>query len=146
MAKYIKAQISTEMLVLIGILLLGFGVVLYYEWTQSAENLNKMNSYYTDLLSSTLASNIDTVENMGVGASNTVKISIPEAVSEMDFINSGKGGEVVLKVKTAEGISEITRPVGARFKQTYNYTFDGATVLYIKIENTGEGISIEKVE
>lgn len=146
-----KGQTSMELLIYVGIALVILGYIFVFLYPQSNRSINRMSSYYADLLSSTLASNVNSVWNLGAGSEYIMRLNIQKGVESISFNNSGNGGEVTVVFKNEGKTTDIVKPVGAKFCSNVNGNpiVIGATgTMYLKISNDENSncVDIKKME
>jgi len=151
--KTIKGQTSMELMIYVGIALVILGYIFIFLYPQSNRSINEMSSYYADLLASTLASNVNSVQNLGAGSEYTMRLSVQKGVEGIFFNNSGIGGEVTVVFNNQGKIVDIVKPVGATFCNggTNGISLSAANMtstMYVKISNDAEKncIHITKLE
>ena len=141
-----KGQVSTELLVLIGGFLIILAAVGYLGW-KSNSTLSEIKSYHADMLAASLASQVNSIHNLGTGAESFVKVSVPATVSKIEFRNVGTGGEVVVTtVSGGNESAEIAKPVETHFDNPQSYSFNTSMVVRFKLSATPTGVNVQKQE
>jgi len=143
-----KGQTSMELMVYVGVALLILGYVFVFLYPQSNRSINEMNSYYADLLASSLASNINSVYSLGSGSEYTVRLNIQKGVSKVEVTSQGNGGEVTVKFVDNGKTVDVVKPFGAKLCDSF--TFDPKTTGNIRLRissvDSNGGDSCVKIE
>ena len=108
---FIKAQVSTELLIIIGAILVIFIPLLLTVYFKTTEANETLASLQIEISASRLANLINSIGNLGEGSSIRTEIFIPQNVKKIDIHSLGRGGEVVFKVSKQTGDSEIVEIV-----------------------------------
>ncbi len=102
-----KAQISIELMVMIAAILVIFIPLLlsvYFKTNESNEQLFQVQS---ELMSTRLSNLINAVGNLGQNSSLRAEIFVPNNVKLIELNNLGRGGEVLVKISTSSGDTDI---------------------------------------
>ena len=146
-----KGQVSTELLVIVGLVLLIFIPLLVLVYFKANEASEQIATYQAELLVFRIAYLANSVGSLGTETTMYTDLYIPQNVIELKTATVGGGGEVSLKITTVEGESEIveivkypvsnpgTLAVGpaygwARFKITSTYDEGGRGTIEITRE------------
>ncbi|MFH1249236.1 MAG: hypothetical protein V1660_03720 [archaeon] len=97
-----KAQISFEYLLMVGLIILLLGPVFYYSFSTSVQTI-KMNE--ADNLVKSVANTADTLYSLGIGSQDTIQVKVPGGVRNITI--SGK--EIVLTLSIFNGNSQISQ-------------------------------------
>ncbi|MDD5337624.1 MAG: hypothetical protein PHS02_04025 [Candidatus ainarchaeum sp.] len=103
-----KGQVSTELLVVIGFVVLLFIpliMVVYYKTNELNRDIGGMQSR---LLTSKLAFIANSLGYLGSGNSLKSEFSLPEGVRTLEFNTLGNGGEVRITLADGSQISQVT--------------------------------------
>jgi type II secretory pathway pseudopilin PulG len=106
-----KGQVSTELLIIIGIVLLIFVPLLVMVYFKTNEANTQIGSYQTELAVFRLAYLANSVGSLGTNSSITTDVYIPPGVTNISTRKIGNGGEVLFKVQTPAGESEVVEIV-----------------------------------
>jgi len=106
-----KGQVSTELLIIVGVVLLIFIPMLILVYVKTGDANNDIASYQAELAVTRLAYLADSVGSLGSNASVNADIYIPPSVTSITTRTVGRGGEVVFTVQTPAGESEIAEVV-----------------------------------
>ena len=112
-----KGQVSTELLIIVGLVLLVFIpllVLVYFKATEAGEELA---AYQAELLVFRLAYLSNSVGSLGTDTSISTDLYIPRNIVYLKTRKINKGGEVMLKLVTADGESEIVEVVKYPFAE-----------------------------
>ncbi len=148
-----KGQTSTELLIYVGVALIILGYIFLFLYPQANRDIKQMNSYYADLLTSTLSSNINSVWNLGVGSEYIMHFNVQKGVTDISFSNQGNGGEVEVTFSDNGNVQQIVKPVSAKFcENNIKWDVPSTGMIYIKLSNvestssSGGCIKVEKPE
>lgn len=101
-----KGQVSTELLVIVALVLLIFIPLLVLVYLKTAEANQQIASYQAELTVTRLASLANSVGSLGTNTSVTTDVFIPANTEYLATNQSGRGGEIMLKIKTPQGTQE----------------------------------------
>lgn len=107
----LRGQISTELLVVVSVVLVIFLPLLVMVYFQANEASAKLGSHQAELAVFRLAYLANSVGSLGTDTSITTDIFIPDGVTEIRMQRVGNGGEIIFKVQTPAGESEIVEVV-----------------------------------
>lgn len=102
-----KGQVSTELLVIVALVLLVFIPLLVLVYFKASEANEQIGSYQAELAVFRLASLANSVGSLGTNTSVTTDVFIPPNTEELTTSQSGRGGEITLKVSGPQGDTEI---------------------------------------
>lgn len=143
-----KGQISTELIVVVGIMLLLFTPILVTVYFKGLEMGERLAVAQSRLAVTRMASLANAIGNLGENASTIVEIYIPRNMQSIVFSNvaGSSGSEVVITLNTTEGTNEIAEPVAFKFAQG-SKSFSGLSqgVLRFNISSNGKEIDVEKI-
>ena len=103
-----KGQVSTELMIIIGFIIIIFipmVVILYYK---SAEISLDMDGLQNKLVASKLAYAANSLGYMGPGSALKIEFFLPLSVNTINFRSAGSGGEVTIYRKDGTQISQVT--------------------------------------
>jgi len=106
-----KAQVSTELLVIVALVLLVFIPLLVMVYLKAGEANQEIASYQAELAVSRVASLANSVGSLGTNTSVTTDVYLPPNTVSLAAKNTGLGSEIILTVKTAQGQNEIVEVV-----------------------------------
>ncbi len=115
-----KGQVSTELLVIIGFVVLLFIPLVLYVYYKTAELNMGIEGMQSRLLSSKLAFISNSLGSMGSGNSLKVEFTLPERVHSLEFKPLGTGGKVLITLQDGSQVSQVTR-----FPFSSNQTYGG---------------------
>lgn len=101
-----KGQVSTELLVIVALVLLVFIPLLVMVYLKANEANQEIASYQADLAVSRIASLANSVGSLGSNTSVTTDIYLPPNTVSLTTAQSGRGGEIMLKLLTQQGETE----------------------------------------
>jgi type II secretory pathway pseudopilin PulG len=101
-----KGQVSTELLVIVALVLLIFIPLLVLVYLKTAEANQQIASYQAELTVTRLASLANSVGSLGTNTSVVTDVYIPANTEYLATNQSGRGGEIVLKINTPQGTQE----------------------------------------
>jgi hypothetical protein len=116
-----RGQVSTELLIIVCIVLLIFIPMLVLVYVKSGEANDKISSYQAELSVARLAYLADSVGSLGSNASVQTDIYIPSGVTTITTSTVGRGGEVDFRINTPAGQSEIVEIVEYPIKNPGTY-------------------------
>lgn len=102
-----KGQVSTELLVIVALVLLVFIPLLVLVYLKAGEATDTVGSYQAELVVIRLASLANSVGSLGTNTSVTTDVFIPPNTEVLETSQSGRGGEITLKVSGPGGDTEI---------------------------------------
>ncbi len=112
--RHTKGQVSTELLVIVGIILLVFIPILVTVYFKSNETNQELKVLQAELAVTRLASSINSVGNLGAGSMLAAEVFVPENTQSIRFVPNGArtGGEIIFSVKIdGNKLSEFVKPV-----------------------------------
>ncbi len=103
-----KGQVSTELLVVVALVLLIFIPLLVMVYMKANEADQQIGAYQAELTITRLASLANSVGSLGTNTSVTTDVYIPP--NEVSFVTekAGIGSELVLTLSTPQGNTETT--------------------------------------
>ncbi len=109
MTKSRKAQVSVELMIVIGFILVFFLPLLLISYFKVIELNHDLSAIQSQVAVSRLANTIDSVGRMGVGSSLLLDVYLP-ANSELTFNSYSSGGEIVLYINSSSNFIEVVEP------------------------------------
>ncbi len=106
-----KGQVSTELLVIVALVLLVFIPLLVLVYFKANEANQQISSYQAELAVFRLASLANSVGSLGTDTTVYTNIYIPDGTIELRTETHGQGGEIILVVSTPEGPTDIVEVV-----------------------------------
>jgi len=106
-----KGQVSTELLVIVALVLLVFIPLLVMVYLKAGEANQEIGSYQGELAVSRVASLANSVGSLGTNTSVTTDVFLPPNTVSFMAANAGIGAELTLKLNTGQGTNEISLPV-----------------------------------
>jgi type II secretory pathway pseudopilin PulG len=106
-----KGQISTELMVIVALVLLIFIPLLVLVYFKANEANNQMASYQAELAVFRIAYLANSVGSLGTNTSITTDIQIPKNVKYFGTKSTGLGGEITMLVESQEGTTDISTPI-----------------------------------
>lgn len=106
-----KGQVSTELLVIVGLVLLIFIPLLTLVYFKATEANEQIATYQAELLVFRLAYLANSVGSLGTETTMYTDLYIPQNIILLQTEKVGGGGEVSMKITTLEGESEIVEIV-----------------------------------
>jgi hypothetical protein len=107
-----KGQVSAELLIIVGFILLMITPLLFIAYTKMGESNEKLALAQAEMYGARLASLVDTVGGVGGNASMITEINVPPYVKNI----SAEGKEVVFALETSAGMNELVKVT--RFNMT----------------------------
>jgi len=101
-----KGQVSTELLVIVALVLLIFIPLLVLVYLKTAEANQQIASYQAELTVTRIASLANSVGSLGTNTSVVTDVYIPANTEYLETRDSGRGGEVILRIRTPQGTQE----------------------------------------
>ena len=98
-----KGQVSTELLIIVGLVLLIFIPLITLVYLKANEANAQIAAYQAELSVSRIASLANSVGSLGTDTSVTTDVFIPPNVVEMKTENIGGGAELSLTMEGPEG-------------------------------------------
>lgn len=102
-----KGQVSTELLVIIAVVLVIFIPILVMVYFKANDASAQISAHQAELAVFRMAYLANSVGSLGTNTSITTEVYIPQGVSRISIKNIGRGAEVVFTVDTPAGESEI---------------------------------------
>jgi hypothetical protein len=103
-----KGQVSTELLVVVALVLLIFIPLLVMVYMKANEADQQIGSYQAELAVSRIVSIANSVGSLGTNTSVTTDVYIPPNTVSFDTRQAGAGSEIVLTLRTAQGNTETS--------------------------------------
>ncbi len=144
--KIYKGQISTELIVIIGIVFVIFAPLLVTVYSKGMEMNEMLATSQTRLAVTRIASLVNSVGNLGENAFTLVDVYVPKNVKSIEFNNVADGCEVVFKLETSSGINDISEPVAFKLKNSMQFQNPSEGVLRLNISSNGKDVTIEKMK
>ncbi len=101
-----KGQVSTELLVIVALVLLIFIPLLVLVYLKTSEANQQIASYQAELTVTRLASLANSVGSIGTNTSVVTDVYIPANTKYLETRQSGRGGEILLRLDTPQGVQE----------------------------------------
>lgn len=101
-----KGQISTELLVIVALVLLIFIPLLVLVYMKANEANQQIASYQAELAVTRVASLANAVGSLGTNTSVVTDVYLPQNMVSFKTVQSGRGGEVILTLQTPDGIKD----------------------------------------
>ncbi|MBN1170387.1 hypothetical protein JXA56_05150 [Candidatus Micrarchaeota archaeon] len=98
-----KGQVSTELLIIVGIVLLIFIPLITLVYLKANEANAQIAAYQAELSVSRIASLANSVGSLGTDTSVTTDVFIPPNTIEMKTENTGTGAELYLTIEGPQG-------------------------------------------
>jgi hypothetical protein len=106
-----KGQISTELMVIVALVLLIFIPLLVLVYFKANEANQQIASYQAELAVFRVAYLANSVGSLGTNTSVTTDIYVPQNIKTFSTASSGGGGEISMQVDTPQGLSDIVEVV-----------------------------------
>jgi len=106
-----KGQVSTELLVIVALVLLVFIPLLVLVYFKASEANEQIASYQAELAVFRMASLANSVGSLGTNTSVYTDVFIPPNTVELSTHKSGRAGEIRLRISTPEGVTDIAEIV-----------------------------------
>lgn len=98
-----RGQVSTELLVIVALVLLIFIPLLVLVYFKANEASQQIATYQAELAVSRVASLANSVGSLGTNTSVITDVYIPANTVYLRTVQSGRGSEIVLRLTTPEG-------------------------------------------
>src|SRR4030095_1015364 len=98
-----KGQVSTELLVIVALVLLIFIPLLVLVYLKAGDANQQIASYQAELAVTRLASLANSVGSLGTNSSVVTDVYIPPNTQYLRTVQSGRAGELVMLIKTPDG-------------------------------------------
>lgn len=121
-----KGQVSTELIVIVGVVFLIFIPLLVFVYTKADEAQREMVAYQGEIASSRLAYLINAVGSLGVGTTTYTEVYLPPGTQSLCIKNIGNGGEVSLKMMSASGERDFVEIL--KYKTVAGASGDGCII------------------
>lgn len=144
---YHRGQVSTELLVIIGAILVIFIPLIATGYLKAAQANEELTISQSRLAVGRIANTIDAVGNLGENSSAMLEIFVPNGVNSIKFSNIGTGSEIVFSLNSQSGSNELAETTrfqvsGSGFE--INKPSQGTVRLMI-ISRGKEGIEVKRV-
>ncbi len=140
-----KGQVSAELLVIIGVILLLFIPILITVYVKANEANLRLISLQSMIAQSRLASTVNSIGYLGHGATSLAEIYLSGDVEQIEFSPLGNGGEIVFSIREGGEISEIAESV--KFQLPAASISNVHPGLYrFRITNEAGSVLVEKLE
>lgn len=106
-----KGQISTELMVIVALVLLIFIPLLVLVYFKANEANQQIASYQAELAVFRIAYLANSVGSLGTNTSVTTDIYIPQNIRSFKTASSGGGAEISMQVDTPQGPSDIVEVI-----------------------------------
>lgn len=101
-----KGQVSTELLIIVALVLLIFIPLLVLVYLKTNDANQQIASYQAELTVTRLASLANSVGSLGTNTTVVTDVYIPANTKYLETRQSGRGGEIILKLDTPQGEQE----------------------------------------
>jgi hypothetical protein len=108
MAGMSKGQVSVELFVVIGFVLLLFIPLIFLMYYKTSQLNTDISGMEGRLISSRLASIANSVGSLGDGSALKAEFTLPAGASRIEFRSLGTGGEVFLRMDDGSTYSDVT--------------------------------------
>ncbi|MFH0736963.1 MAG: hypothetical protein V1827_00200 [Candidatus Micrarchaeota archaeon] len=98
-----KGQVSTELLVIVALVLLIFIPLLVLVYMEASKANQQIGTYQAELAVTRISSLANSVGSLGTDTSIVTDVYIPPNVVSLETVASGRGGEVVMVLNTPDG-------------------------------------------
>ncbi|MEW6723103.1 MAG: hypothetical protein AB1324_07605 [Candidatus Micrarchaeota archaeon] len=98
-----KGQVSTELLIIVALVLLIFIPLLVLVYLKAGEANQQIGSYQAELAVNRISSLANSVGSLGTNSSVVTDVYIPQNTIYLQTVQSGRAGQLVLRLKTPEG-------------------------------------------
>lgn len=103
-----KGQVSVELLVVIGFIIVLFIPLIIFVYFKTAQLNADIGGMQSRLLVSKLAFISNSLGYMGDANSLKVEFLLPEGVKSLEFRSLGQGGEVLITLRDGSQVSQVT--------------------------------------
>jgi len=122
-----RGQISTELLIIVGLVLLIFIPLLALVYFKAAETNEEIAAHQAELLVFRLAYLSNSIGSLGTNSTIYTDVYIPKNVISLSTSRVGNGGEITMKVQTPNGESEISEVVRYPIRNPSEFVRPGET-------------------
>lgn len=146
-----KGQVSTELLVIVALVLLVFIPLLVLVYFKASEANQQIASYQAELAVFRVASLANSVGSLGTNTSVSTDVFIPPNTESLIVSRSGRGGEITLTISSPQGSTEIVEIIKYPVKGTVELADETTAGTWTRLKITSEyvgneaTISIKKV-
>ncbi|MFH1520763.1 MAG: hypothetical protein ABID61_03900 [Candidatus Micrarchaeota archaeon] len=126
-----KGQVSTELLVIVGFVLLIFIPLLVLVYIKANDSNQQIASYQAELVVSRLGSLANSVGSLGTNTEVITDVYVPPNTISLTTNAAGRGSEITLKMETSQGETEVVEIV--------KYPVDAPTDPYEIVGKTPSG-------
>ncbi len=139
-----RGQVSTELLVIVGLVLLVFIPLLVLVYFKATETNEQIAALQAEMVVFRLAHLSNSVGSLGTNSTIYTDVYIPQNLINLSISTVGRGGEISLKLLTTEGETEIVEVVKYPFKTDKKTLASGPTYGWARFRVTsvyegGEG-------
>ena len=106
-----KGQVSTELMVIVALVLLIFIPLLVLVYFKANEANQQIASYQAELAVFRIAYLANSVGSLGTNTSILTDVYVPKNTRYLNTTSSSNGGEISMQVDTAQGPTEIVEIV-----------------------------------
>lgn len=104
-----RGQVSTELLVIVGFIVLLFIPLMVMIYFKSAQLNSDLGDIQSRLLVSKIAFAANSIGSMGSDNALKLEIYLPNSVKTLEFRSEGSGGEVLINSTDGSQISQVTK-------------------------------------
>lgn len=102
-----KGQVSTELLIIVALVLLIFIPLLVLVYLKANDANQEIASYKAEIAVTRIASLANSVGSLGTSSSVDTDVLIPTNIVFLNTTGSGHGGIIVMRLNTPEGYKDI---------------------------------------
>lgn len=145
-----KGQVSTELLIIIGLILLVFIPLLTLVYFKANDSTQQIASYQTELAVFRIAYLANSVGALGTDTTVFTDVYVPSNVDSFRAEPTGTGGEIVMTINTPQGKSDVVEVVRYPITGTVSIIGNQGGWIRIKISsvynNGAPSIAISQVK
>ena len=130
-----KAQISTEYMMVVGLALLLTLPTVAIFYSQTATNMDQVNSVQAKQISRKIVDNAEKVYYLGQPSTTTLKVLMPTGIQTINITNRA----FIITLSNGNTVSDIVEISSVNLTGNLNKT---SGVQYIRIENIGDRVNI----
>ena len=106
-----KGQVSTELLIIVALVLLIFIPLLVLVYFKANEANQQIASYQAELAVFRVAYLANSIGSLGTNTSVTTDVYVPKSIKNFSVKNAGNGAEISMNVDTPDGPSDIVEVI-----------------------------------
>ncbi|HIH22294.1 TPA: hypothetical protein HA238_01055 [Candidatus Micrarchaeota archaeon] len=140
-----KGQVSSELLIVVAIILVLFIPLIVGFYLKISEVNESISEVQAQLVASRIASLANSIGNLGSSSGVITDIYLPPSIEELNVASLGSGSEVVIRARVRGGVSELVEIIKFPVEKTINIENPREGMIRLEISSEKGVVKINKV-